>query len=380
MGPVWPDGYCNWCDVVLGRDGSTIVITTSDAYAAEDEMIKGFEVVVGPFRMESHVPDHAMLEIPFSDTHFFAADALDWNGGVVHVSPKGPSGEILDGTVDVKPAHGDTEYPSEFGHAIAVDNDILVVGAPNDDGLAGSAFIFRQNANNASDWKEEVKFVPPDFGVPNFGNSVLVKGNFVVVAANQYGDDTHGAVFFYEYDPLSKSWITLTNQTLADEDCDGNFGASLAFSGDDGLLVGCPMKDDATGAVYSYQRYDNDDGSWGYEHIQTITAKGGDKLEQFGGNSHHLTMSSNGDFMAIGTYDDVEFGANETVYLFSKYDNSWLQVGTIDAPADTSYFGDAAVISGDRVLISSWENIFSYEMTCVEDQDQTDQKQAPGVF
>jgi len=53
MGPVWPEDYCNWCDIVLGRDGDTIVITNSNSYAPEGEIIKGFEVLVGPFRMES---------------------------------------------------------------------------------------------------------------------------------------------------------------------------------------------------------------------------------------------------------------------------------------------------------------------------------------
>ena len=114
MGPVWPEDYCNWCDIVLGRDGDTIVITNSNSYAPEGEIIKGFEVLVGPFRMESHVPSDAMMSIAFSDTHFFAADPLDWKAGaVVRVSPKGPSGEILEGAaVDVRPAPGNTEEMS----------------------------------------------------------------------------------------------------------------------------------------------------------------------------------------------------------------------------------------------------------------------------
>lgn len=380
MGPVWPEDYCNWCDIVLGRDGDTIVITNSNSYAPEGEIIKGFEVLVGPFRMESHVPSDAMMSIAFSDTHFFAADPLDWKAGaVVRVSPKGPSGEILEGAaVDVRPAPGNTEEMSMFGEAIAVDDAVLAVGAPNDDDMAGSAFVFRQNPNNASDWTEEAKFTPPDFGVQNFGNSVLVKGDFVVVAADHYGDDTEGAVFFYEYDPLSQLWMNLTNQTLFNEDCDGNFGTSLAFTGEDGLLVSCPMKDDATGVVYYYQRVDKDDGPWEYVLTQTIRAKGGKPLDKFGGNNKHITMNPKGDFMAIGTYDEVTYGANGVMYLFSKFDNSWLQVGKIDPPPDTAYFGDKAVMAGDRVLISSWENAFLYEMTCVEDRDQIDQEQETG--
>ena len=41
----------------------------------------------------------------------------------------------------------------------------------------------------------------------------------------------------------------------------------------------------------------------------------------------------------------------------------------ITAPKNTSYFGVDIAISGNELLVASWENTFSYQMICVEDQD-----------
>ena len=151
-------------------------------------------------------------------------------------------------TIRLAPAHGDVDSDAGFGTAIDVDGDVLAVGAPNDNDSAGSAFIYRQTAGTTT-WSEEAKLVPEDSSVQSFGNSVLVKDdNLVIVAADHHGSDSEGAVFFYEFDSSSNSWQLLVDHTLINDDCDGNFGASLALTSDDGLLIGCPLEHDAKGA------------------------------------------------------------------------------------------------------------------------------------
>ena len=94
-------------------------------------------------------------------------------------------------------------------------------------------------------------------------------------------------------------------------------------------------------------------------------------MDKFGGNSHHLPMSPNGEFVLIGTSDE-EGGVDESLYIFSKFDNIWLEVTQIDGPENSTYFGGKSVISGNRIMVSSWDNIYSYEMTCVENPEEDD--------
>jgi len=101
---------------------------------------------------------------------------------------------------------------------------------------------------------------------------------------------------------------------------------------------------------------------------QKITPNNRQSLSKFGGNNHHLAVSPNGEFVAIGTFDR-ESGLNEKVYIFGRFDNVWKQVAKINAPKDSLYFGSDVALSEDNFLITSWENTYFYQLACVDDID-----------
>lgn len=359
LGPFY-ETNCNVCNHAVGRDGDLIIMFKEGSEIQVLSDINGTLLALG-----SYLPNHYVEEIAFTSNSFFSSEPYPNDGyGVVYVSPKDSLGIHLNQTMNITPAHEDVDAYSQFGTSIAVDGDVLVVGAPNDAGNSGSAFIYRQADDTT--WLQEAKLDPDDASVQNFGSSVLVKNNLILVADDHYGNASKGAVFVYEkVDSLSDPWQLLVNSTLlTNEDCDGRFGASLAFTNNGGLLIGCPLDYDARGAVYYYQK--SDDGMQ-YALKQKITAKNGKSLEKFGGNNHHLAVNSNGDFVAVGTYDDSS-GLNEVVYIFAKVNDTWGEIAKIDAPDDSSYFGSDIVIFGDRLLIASWENTYSYMLTCFDQE------------
>ena len=281
IGPVWENDECCFCSLALGLDGDTVVMLMSDDWL--DVPVMDMQVMVGPFSLDSHIPDdHHIENIAFSSGYFFSSDSLD-NFGKVFVSPKNPSGgmSMTDETIIIEPADGDVVGVAQFGSSMAVDETVLVVGAPNDNELAGSAFVYHQTS--PTEWAKVAKLETGQAGVQNYGNSVLVKGNRVLVAADRYGDNGEGAIFVYDFNPVSNTMTHLEAYTLTNTDCDGQFGSSLAFANDHGLLVSCPLANDAAGAVYYYQQEENN----GYELMQKIAASDGQSLEQLGGNSHH---------------------------------------------------------------------------------------------
>ena len=133
---------------------------------------------------------------------------------------------------------------SGFGASISADGEMLLVGAPNSN--PGVAYVFHQTG--PTEW-EEKRLVPSEPTL-QFGNSVLLKNNTAIVAALHDGENMEGAVFFFDYDVASDAWEQNLNKTLRNEDCDGEFGSSMAYTSDDGLLVGCPGEDDAKGRSF----------------------------------------------------------------------------------------------------------------------------------
>ena len=163
-----------------------------------------------------------------------------------------------------------------------------------------------------------------------------------------------------EFDTSAGSWQK--NSTLENTDCDGRFGASLALTGNGGLLVGCPFDDDAAGDDY-YQQLNGDKN---YTLQQKITAPDRQALDKFGGNNHHLAVSPNGDLVAIGTFDRAS-GLNEKVYILGRFDNVWKRVDQVDAPDDSFYFGHDVAINSDSLIVASRKNTYFYRLTCVEE-------------
>mmetsp|Transcript_55641 Transcript_55641/g.118331 ORF Transcript_55641/g.118331 Transcript_55641/m.118331 type:complete len:314 (+) Transcript_55641:1085-2026(+) len=262
----------------VARDGDAIVTAVADEWSPDPT-----ELTLGHFHpgQTTHNPDHHVEELAFTEDFFFASNPLPWEGpGDVYITPRDPDGGISwNKTLRLSPEDAD-DY-SGFGTAISAAGDVLAVSAPNDRGDAGSAFVYRRRADvyfiphdgvndeafgleiekiTQTTWTEEARLARGnESSIQTFGNSVLVArgGEEVVVAAENLGQDNEGAVFLYEHDPSPSEeggneapWrpATANDGVLVNDDCDGSFGASLALSGDDGLLVGCPLENDSKGA------------------------------------------------------------------------------------------------------------------------------------
>jgi hypothetical protein len=88
----------------------------------------------------------------------------------------------------------------EFGQAVSISDDRIVVGALNNFNgtISGSAYPFRLDGTT---WVEEQKLVPSDgANFDEFGFSVAISGNFIVVGARLDDDtgDGSGSAYVYE--------------------------------------------------------------------------------------------------------------------------------------------------------------------------------------
>jgi hypothetical protein len=82
-----------------------------------------------------------------------------------------------------------------FGTAVSIGKDVAVVGAYNDEGGRGSAFVYTLNK---SDWTlEDTLYGNDSVAGDNCGYSVAVDGDYAVVGAYLHNGQA-GAVYVFE--------------------------------------------------------------------------------------------------------------------------------------------------------------------------------------
>ena len=139
-----------------------------------------------------------------------------------------------------------------FGHSLAMDDSVLVVGTPGDNEnghKSGSVYVFRNTING---WIEEARLLADDGNSnDNFGESVAVLGAQILVGAYRGSGLTSktGCAYSFSYD--GNEWAQ-DGKLFADDGVDyDHFGCSVALSGD-WALVGAYKGNDKQGAAYLY--------------------------------------------------------------------------------------------------------------------------------
>ncbi len=137
----------------------------------------------------------------------------------------------------------DVQAGDQFGAALAADEPVLIVGAPNHDGALpddGVAYAFELDGW----WKPTAKLDGADSIGERLGFSVTVDGNVAVVGGPgniHYGWKNAGHAFVFERKTSGGvAWHRVAEiQPSLDLDTDRQFGFSVALSGSR-LLVGAP--------------------------------------------------------------------------------------------------------------------------------------------
>lgn len=166
----------------------------------------------------------------------------------------------------------DAEDYDIFGTAVAVNNDTIVVGAPQKNGAGtdrGEAYIFNRNIGGEDNWGEVAKLIasnPDDNAL--FGASVSIYGTTTIVGAfmeNGTGLD-NGAAYIFEqnYQDL-EVWEEAARLISSDNDFQDYFGRSVAIF-EDNVVVGAygsDYEDISSGAAYIFGRNKGGENEWG---------------------------------------------------------------------------------------------------------------------
>jgi hypothetical protein len=198
---------------------------------------------------------------------------------------------------------------ARFGNAAAVEGRILAVGAYKDSEkalAAGAVHIFERGESNT--WVEVAKLMASDGALGDWmgREAVAISGWTVVAGAPE--SDNGGAAYVFERDETG-AWAETAKLTDSDTDL-GEFGASVAIFGDL-IVVGDIYEDllgDVTGAAYLFQR--QADGNW--LEVAKLKASGGAYLDTFG-----TSVAAGAATTIVGAPADDDVGFNSgSAYVF----------------------------------------------------------------
>lgn len=241
-----------------------------------------------------------------------------------HVAEFIPGGASANGGFE-----GEEVYSSydQFGAAVAISPEWVVVAAPYDTASTGKVTLFwLDSVASGGQLLPEAELVPSDknYGM-RFGSSLAISGDTLVVGAERDRSKV-GSVYVYKYSGGTWSQVAKLEPDDASTDSQGNFGVSVAIS--DGIvIVGAPFDGTSgrrrNGSIYVYA----ESGS-SYSLVEKIVPFALLEGDQFGISiaiESSKNPSSNVQKMrlAVGARFDDEKGQDSgAVYTYLKSNSS----------------------------------------------------------
>ncbi len=246
----------------------------------------------------------------------------------------------------------------QYGHAVAIEDDVAVVSAyehggkrPTAGGRLGGGpgivYVFQRHAGgkgfgDMANFKGE--------GVQNddrFGYSVDISRN-TLIAGTPFHDEEKGAVYVYTLD--NKQWKQTAKLVADDGGPKNRFGWDCAIS-ENTIVVGAPLAAAParlSGAAYVFKRQGD---NW----VQTvkITPEDGD-----GGDSFGVSVDVSKSRIIVGANKDeneVKKRGSGSAYIFQLVGDAVTQEAklTADEPQEGAGFGLTVAIDVNRALVGA---------------------------
>lgn len=265
--------------------GAAYVFERSGASWSQTARLLGDTVEAGFARSVAISGDYAVIGAPYAPPPTFVGP------GLAYVYRRDAQGMWLR---DTTLSASDALSYIEFGYSVAIDGDVIVVGAFK--GVAGpviggAAYVFRRSG---STWVEEAKLVALDPAYHDyFGTSVSVSGDTVIVGAK--GDDEKGAgagaAYFFERDALG-AWQQVKKVMPSSLTAGDEFGYAVSIDMPR-AIAGAWLGNGTSETAGSAFRYGRVAAGWGFS--LKLIAEDGAYGDGFG-----ASVSTSGDCAIVG--------------------------------------------------------------------------------
>jgi hypothetical protein len=235
-----------------------------------------------------------------------------------------------------------------FGSSVGVSGNTLVVGATNamvHNTVAGAAYVYTFSGTS---WIQAQKLTAPDGATgDSFGGGVALNGQTIVVGAVGHTVGTHGAQgAAYLYAFSGSGWSFQQELTAADGASGDLFGNGVGISGTT-VVVGASghqvSRNAGQGVAYVYTFGGN---TWSQQ--QELTASDGNANDQFG-----RKVAIDGSTIVAGAFDHA--GSKGAAYVYTFSGTTWSQQQELTAPDGKTGddFGQSVAISGGSIVVGA---------------------------
>jgi hypothetical protein len=221
---------------------------------------------------------------------------------------------------------GSDEIGTSFiGSAVALSSDgkTALIGGPGDNEGVGAAWVF---ARRGSKWIEAAKLTGGgEIGSGQFGSSVGLSGDGkTVLIGGPYDNEDVGAAWVFKRS--GSRWSQQGGKlTATDEICGGQFGSSVALSGDGSTaVIGGPndrCQGFGRGAAWVFTRSDSIWMQQGPKLL--ITSQSENTLD--GELGQRVSLSSDGNTALIQGQNSESSHGNGGAFVFTRSGSTWRQ-------------------------------------------------------
>jgi len=216
---------------------------------------------------------------------------------------------------EIKLTAADAAAGDWFGIFVAIDGDTIVVGASSA-GTGGAAYVFR--TSDGGDTYDQVDELTPDdalYGNDYFGLHVAIdSGTIVVGASGKYEYPTtpfkSGVAYVFKIPDGGATYEQVAKLTASDAMESANFGNSVAIEGDTVVVGAYYDGGDASGSAYVFR---TTDGGATYGQVAKLTAADAAGNDLFG-----TSVAIAGGTVVSGANGDDDGGSGSgSAYVFS---------------------------------------------------------------
>jgi hypothetical protein len=269
----------------------------------------------------------------------------------------------------------DKQDDCKFGASLASYGAYIAVGAPNyvideySDGN-GAVFIFEQDNSGTFSYKTKLTSTSLLDG-QNFGSSVSIYGDFIVIGAP--GGELGGSVFLFQYNSSLdiETWEIVDEYKLEDGENNGNFGGSVSIY-NNFVIVGYSYHNSNIGKAIilkitpQYYRALEPDFFQGGRQGQSLFYDWWEGPIQIC-NFNEITILSNPttekslfgqsvaiykEYAVISAPQESEIGV---VYAYQYINNEWIQIQHISPSdgQDSDLFGSSLSMTNEYLVIGA---------------------------
>ena len=201
-----------------------------------------------------------------------------------------------------------------FGTVLALDGGTALIGVPSDSDIgvgAGAAYVFKTVDGV---WRQQQKLLASDGGANGaFGYAVDVQGSTALVGAYWGDANGFGPGSAYVFTEGGGAWTQQQKLVASDGTPGDNFGLSVALDGNKIVIASYGDDDNGTdsGSAYVYER----SGTTWAESIKLLASDGA-PYDHFGGAFQGVSLSG-GTVLVGAPYHDSIGSDDGAAYIFS---------------------------------------------------------------